>query len=256
MTNVRIPGLLAVLAVGSVGGSVFAADAPVGPFSVFLGQGFTYDSNVFRLGPAANAQQLIGDSNRSDWISTTRGGAIFETQQSLQRFRLSGELNYSKYNRFSQLDHTGRNLAALWDWKVGNRWFGEARAAQINNLTPFQDFRVSSANTQTSTTTVNDYFLSGNYWARPDWSIGAGVGRNSGRYSADVLKPAEYDANFGELAARYRPPTGSEVVATANFFQALHRLDAAGLDGIFAVRFPDRGLGRALNDRLSRAAFH
>ena len=50
-------------------------------------------------------------------------------------------------------------------------------------------------------------------------------------------------------------PTGDLVIAAANFFQALHRLDAMGLDGILAVRFPDRGLGRALNDRLQRAAY-
>lgn len=49
--------------------------------------------------------------------------------------------------------------------------------------------------------------------------------------------------------------TGDLVAAAANFFQSLHRLDAAGLDGIVAVRFPERGLGRALNDRLNRAAY-
>ena len=49
-------------------------------------------------------------------------------------------------------------------------------------------------------------------------------------------------------------PSGDLVVAAARFFQALHRLDAAGLDGIIAVRLPDMGLGRALNDRLMRAA--
>ncbi len=42
--------------------------------------------------------------------------------------------------------------------------------------------------------------------------------------------------------------------ATANFFAALRRLDAAGLDLIVADLFPERGLGRALNDRLRRAA--
>jgi L-threonylcarbamoyladenylate synthase len=50
-------------------------------------------------------------------------------------------------------------------------------------------------------------------------------------------------------------PSGNLVDAAANFFQALHRLDAAALDEIIAVRFPDEGLGRALNDRLQRAAF-
>lgn len=49
-------------------------------------------------------------------------------------------------------------------------------------------------------------------------------------------------------------PEGDLVVAAANFFQALHRLDALNLDGIVAVKLPDEGLGCALNDRLRRAA--
>mgnify|MGYP001160028959 CR=1 FL=1 len=39
----------------------------------------------------------------------------------------------------------------------------------------------------------------------------------------------------------------------ANFFAALRCLDAADPDVIIARRFPDHGLGRALNDRLRRA---
>jgi L-threonylcarbamoyladenylate synthase len=50
-------------------------------------------------------------------------------------------------------------------------------------------------------------------------------------------------------------PSGDVVVAAARFFQALHRLDALGLDIILATEFPEEGLGRALNDRLRRAAF-
>ena len=48
--------------------------------------------------------------------------------------------------------------------------------------------------------------------------------------------------------------TGNLREAAANFFAALRRLDAAGLDLIIADLFPDIGLGRALNDRLRRAA--
>lgn len=49
-------------------------------------------------------------------------------------------------------------------------------------------------------------------------------------------------------------PTGDLREATAKFFAALRRLDAAGLDLIVARTFPETGLGRALNDRLRRAA--
>lgn len=47
---------------------------------------------------------------------------------------------------------------------------------------------------------------------------------------------------------------GSLTEAAAQFFAALRRLDAAGLDLILARPFPETGLGRALNDRLRRAA--
>lgn len=49
-------------------------------------------------------------------------------------------------------------------------------------------------------------------------------------------------------------PAGDLREATSRFFSALRRLDAAGLDLIVAETFPEHGLGRALNDRLRRAA--
>ena len=48
--------------------------------------------------------------------------------------------------------------------------------------------------------------------------------------------------------------SGDDVEAAANFYAALRRLDAAGLEGLVAVPFAPRGLGVALNDRLRRAA--
>lgn len=48
---------------------------------------------------------------------------------------------------------------------------------------------------------------------------------------------------------------GSLREAAANLFAAMHRLDAAGLDVIIAVPLPEEGLGRAVNDRLHRAAW-
>ncbi|MFN0195417.1 MAG: L-threonylcarbamoyladenylate synthase, partial [Planctomycetaceae bacterium] len=44
--------------------------------------------------------------------------------------------------------------------------------------------------------------------------------------------------------------SGDLTEATAHFYSALRRLDAENLDAIIAVRVPEEGLGRALNDRL------
>ena len=42
--------------------------------------------------------------------------------------------------------------------------------------------------------------------------------------------------------------------AAKNLFAAMRSLDNADIDMIYAERFPDKGLGRAINDRLNRAS--
>ena len=72
---------------------------------------------------------------------------------------------------------------------------------------------------------------------------------------------------LGALAFRHCPhperyaaieilsPSGNLAHAAAALFAALRRLDAQHLERIIAERFPDEGLGRAINDRLQRAAY-
>ena len=47
-------------------------------------------------------------------------------------------------------------------------------------------------------------------------------------------------------------PSGDLAEAAANLFAMLRRLDGGG--GIAVAPIPERGLGRAINDRLRRAA--
>jgi L-threonylcarbamoyladenylate synthase len=48
--------------------------------------------------------------------------------------------------------------------------------------------------------------------------------------------------------------TGNLKEAAQNLFQALHRLDSMPVESIVAVRLPDNGLGKAVNDRIFRAS--
>jgi L-threonylcarbamoyladenylate synthase len=58
----------------------------------------------------------------------------------------------------------------------------------------------------------------------------------------------------GYAAARVLSPRGDLREAAAGFFEALHALDALGLERIDAQPLPERGLGLAMMDRLRRAA--
>lgn len=67
-----------------------------------------------------------------------------------------------------------------------------------------------------------------------------------------LLQPDDFSTDFA--AVEVLTTDGDLTTAAARFFAALRRLDHCGLDVLIAAPFPEIGLGRALNDRLLRAA--
>ncbi|THH34387.1 threonylcarbamoyl-AMP synthase [Aliishimia ponticola] len=74
------------------------------------------------------------------------------------------------------------------------------------------------------------------------------------RLDATTARPGEVLLGFGPVAGDVSlSPTGDLAEAAANLFGHLHRLDAMGKP-IAVAPVPEIGLGRAINDRLRRAA--
>jgi len=79
--------------------------------------------------------------------------------------------------------------------------------------------------------------------------------RGQMRLNATTALPGEVMLGFGPVAGDLTlSATGDLTEAAANLFASLHRLDAMGADRIAVAPIPDHGLGRAINDRLRRAA--
>ncbi|MGB0552558.1 MAG: L-threonylcarbamoyladenylate synthase [Alphaproteobacteria bacterium] len=76
------------------------------------------------------------------------------------------------------------------------------------------------------------------------------------RMNASEVKRGEALLGFGgsKGAVEDLSPAGDLVEAAANLFRMLHELDGGGYAGIAVVPIPESGLGRAINDRLRRAA--
>jgi L-threonylcarbamoyladenylate synthase len=79
------------------------------------------------------------------------------------------------------------------------------------------------------------------------------------RLDAAAPGPGEVLLAFGPPPPGIRPasnlsPTGDLAEAAANLFAMLRALDRPGIGGIAVMPIPERGLGRAINDRLRRAA--
>ena len=74
------------------------------------------------------------------------------------------------------------------------------------------------------------------------------------RLNAEAAQPGEFLIGFGPIAGDISlSPSGDLIEAAAHLFESLHRADAAGRP-IAIAPIPDHGLGRAINDRLRRAA--
>jgi L-threonylcarbamoyladenylate synthase len=63
-----------------------------------------------------------------------------------------------------------------------------------------------------------------------------------------------HDEFPGYAATEQLSPSGDLRQAAARFFEALHALDAVGVERIDAQPLPETGLGLAMMDRLRRAA--
>ena len=75
------------------------------------------------------------------------------------------------------------------------------------------------------------------------------------RLDATDLEPGEVLLGFGPVNAPLNlSPAGDLVEAAASLFGHLHRLDAMGAERIAVSPIPEVGMGRAINDRLRRAA--
>lgn len=75
------------------------------------------------------------------------------------------------------------------------------------------------------------------------------------RLNATTTRPGERRLGFGPVEAELNLSVAGDLVeAAANLFHHLHRLDREGDVPIAVSPIPDHGLGRAINDRLRRAA--
>jgi len=94
--------------------------------------------------------------------------------------------------------------------------------------------------------------LSRHYATRTPLAIRAAQPAGSGRLG--LLAHSRATRPAGYVAIEYLSEDGDPQVAAARLFAALRRLDAQGLAGLVAEPWEERGLGRAIMDRLRRCA--
>jgi exopolysaccharide biosynthesis operon protein EpsL len=208
--SLRVAPLLLPALIGMACSTLAHADAE-DVLNVVVGASLTHDDNLFRLSSGSDAQATLGQSTKSDWITTTSLGLRIDKPWSLQRFQLSATASDYRYRNFSFLNFSGVDYRAAWLWQVTPRLTGRLTADREQSLNNYADYRESAAYTVRNTRINENRHFDADWWLHGSWHLLGGVSeyqqRNGQLYKAD----GDYRLRSAEAGGKYVAESGSSV---------------------------------------------
>lgn len=135
----------------------------------FVNASVNYDDNVYRISTPERAKLLLGSSDTSDVIKQLGVGVAVNLRLSRQLVNLSASVNKNSFNRFKDLDNTGRSNTLTWSWRVGSDLYGQIGASENVSIAGFNENRIQERNL----TTTTQKFANINWNLIPDWTLTA-----------------------------------------------------------------------------------
>ncbi len=161
-------------------------------FRPTIGVDTTYDDNVYRFSNPAQAEAIIGTSSTSDTILRTELGLAVDLRLSRQLISVTGNISKSQYNRFDQLNNDVKSLGLVWDWQLGNYFFGEVGFSDAEVFSGFNELRTASINIRND----KQRYATANWQLHPNWIANINASYSSSENSLAVFDffNNEYDA--------------------------------------------------------------
>lgn len=170
---------------------------------VDAGARWHHDDNLLRVpdnDPGVKGQR--GDSWRQVDV-----GATFDHGYGRQKVKASVRLSKVAFEKFSQLDYSGKDARATWAWVVGSQIDGRLGASYVELLAPYTDLRSNQRNLRVQHST----FFDGGWRMHPRWRVRAGYRED--RYSYELASQLSNNRREGsyETGLDYLAPLGSEI---------------------------------------------
>lgn len=197
--------LLIVAIFCSVTGNLFAEG--ILDIRPSVGVDTSYDDNVFRLPSPEQARAFLGTSVTSDTILRTELGLDVDLRLSRQLISLTSNINKSEYNRFDQLNNIGKSFGLVWDWQLGNDFYGEVGALETEAFLGFNDLRTTSVNIRTD----KQRFVRANWRLHPTWIANLSASTSTTENSLEILNFLNNDNEAFEAGVQYINPRGTRL---------------------------------------------
>jgi exopolysaccharide biosynthesis operon protein EpsL len=168
----------------------------------YVGTQLSYDNNLLRLPSNFTPDMSGGKTTTSSFSKQIKAGLALKWQISQQELLVDANVNQNWYSTFNELNYTGYNASARWNWQLGHRLKG---AISYNNRFILGSY--SQINTLVNNLEKDlSYVAKGAYEFFPDWYLHSGFMRTSTRYPSIERQQNNSDENSVEFGLRYATP--------------------------------------------------
>lgn len=178
-----------------------AAAHPDDALQLYAGAAYGHDDNLLRV--PDNRPAFDGALADSWW--RREGGLIFDNTYGGQRIFITARASRYDFERFKQLSYSGKNLQAIWFWRLANHLDGRIGTAYERTLTPYTDVQSGERNLRFS----HSQFAEGTWRLHPAWKIRTGLQRNEYQYELFVERFNNRIENAAEAEFDYLSSSGS-----------------------------------------------
>lgn len=176
-------------------------------FRPTVGVDTTYDDNVYRFSNAEQAKAVIGTSTTSDTVLRTELGLAVDLQLSRQLISLTGNITKSQYNRFDLLNNDVKSLGLVWNWQLGNNFFGEVGFSDGEIFSGFNELRTASINIRSD----QQRYITANWQLHPSWIASFNVSSSISENSLAVFDFLNNEYEAFQLGIQYTNPRGTQL---------------------------------------------
>lgn len=185
----------------------------------------SHDSNYFRVANEAQAEALLGSTDKSVTTYRTSAGVDADLRFGRQLVALRSTFSQVDFDRVILKPTTELSLKADWNWVVGNKLSGSLNYLVKQELQSQAD----GSNTQQSKQKQSIAGLSASYQAHPSFYLDLGLSDATYRFSPDTRKVLDRDERSYNLG--WRMPTRA-----GNFIGMRYRR----IDGAYPLQIPAR----------------
>ncbi len=167
---------------------------------IFAAENVTYDSNVFRISKDLDPNAILGESGRSDTVSSTSLGVNVDAPYSLQRFQLNYTWFANRYRRFKGLDFNGHNARAAWLWSVTPHLTGDVGYTDTQTLANFATQFVAR---DRDVLRIKQAFANAVWFPVASWRIHGGAAAVEQRHNDSTQQLRDVDTATGVAGVSY-----------------------------------------------------